>query len=819
MCWVASMRWAEDEFRIGIRIQLPTALLLTAGAFVLFKGDLGNWTLPITTLIQPIAVSTKFLIGYGQGNMLKWCGAGYPTLAFGVRKSILSYIIGIYRSENKEGKMSNEAMVKAIKVTSFAISVSVLLGNIMLLYLSQDLKYAAIASIFSIFTETAGKAYVVKSTQAQINKHLERGVMKGAKATAAAIADVLRQVSQQGANEEGASGEQDEKMTPEYWAENAAMLATRWSQEIIVEKSCIIYGAVATMLINAVKSPHSLVVQLQLLAIFYGCEIFADLLFVWCGAGYPTLAFGVRKSILSYGIGIYRSANKEGKMSTEAMVKCIKLSAFTISVAVLEGNIMLLYLSQDLKYAAIASIFSIFTETAGKAYVVRSTQALIDKHIKKGIQKGSTATAAAMVDALLMAGNEGGVNSAMGMAAEAGVVPELLARNEVLSKEKAMLEMVEEELSKIVVELGEANKRLGGDWDEANVEARLESARARTAESNDEEEGSVANEAVDEVQNEDEKMTPEFWAEILAMLAIRWSQEIIVEKSCIIYGAVVTMLINAVKSPHSIQVQLQLLAIFYGCELVADFMLVFVLDAMLPVFSFETSLFSTASAVAYTQEHSEIPVFAVSLYLVIVFYLPQHVPEGGYNLRSAWAVWNLLLSLFSLFGVVRTVPYLLAELAEKGFYHTACTDSTQWFLRHDEPNPVGFWVTLFIYSKIPELLDTVFLVLQKKEVIFLHWFHHVTVLLYCWHAFANWTASGLWFVAMNFSVHSVMYFYYFLAISGYKSLARPLAKSITTIQLLQMLIGTTVTCNVIYHTHRGDECSVVPSNYKLGLAM
>jgi hypothetical protein len=78
-------------------------------------------------------------------------------------------------------------------------------------------------------------------------------------------------------------------------------------------------------------------------------------------------------------------------------------------------------------------------------------------------------------------------------------------------------------------------------------------------------------------------MTPEFWAEILAMLAIRWSQEIIVEKTCIIYGAVATMLIDAVKSPHNILVQLQLLAIFYSCELVADFLLVFVLDGRFSV--------------------------------------------------------------------------------------------------------------------------------------------------------------------------------------------------------------------------------------------
>jgi elongation of very long chain fatty acids protein 6 len=88
---------------------------------------------------------------------------------------------------------------------------------------------------------------------------------------------------------------------------------------------------------------------------------------------------------------------------------------------------------------------------------------------------------------------------------------------------------------------------------------------------------------------------------------------------------------------------------------------------------------------------------------------------------------------------------------------------------------------MFIFSKIPELMDTVFLVLQKKpvrstrtpphtavhhdaqltahlapQVIFLHWFHHVTVLLYCWHAYVAGTAPGLWFACINYCVHSIM---------------------------------------------------------------
>jgi hypothetical protein len=55
-------------------------------------------------------------------------------------------------------------------------------------------------------------------------------------------------------------------------------------------------------------------------------------------------------------------------------------------------------------------------------------------------------------------------------------------------------------------------------------------------------------------------------------------------------------------------------------------------------------------------------------------------------------------------------------------------------------------------------------VLQKKRVIFLGWFHHTTVMLYCWHAFHNCIAPGLWFATMNYLVHSVMYTYYFLMV-------------------------------------------------------
>jgi hypothetical protein len=40
---------------------------------------------------------------------------------------------------------------------------------------------------------------------------------------------------------------------------------------------------------------------------------------------------------------------------------------------------------------------------------------------------------------------------------------------------------------------------------------------------------------------------------------------------------------------------------------------------------------------------------------------------------------------------------------------------------------------LFIISKVPETIDTLFIVLRRQQLIFLHWFHHASVLIYCFY--------------------------------------------------------------------------------------
>lgn len=255
---------------------------------------------------------------------------------------------------------------------------------------------------------------------------------------------------------------------------------------------------------------------------------------------------------------------------------------------------------------------------------------------------------------------------------------------------------------------------------------------------------------------------------------------------------------------------------------------------------FETN-FKSDAYLEFTVDHLELPIFAVGIYLGMIQYVPDNLSKP-WSVRTSWGLWNLLLSVFSMVGASRCIPKLLATFEDKGFTYTVCGGEGPYPPTPDDAydvvkyphylsnwyttGPSGLWVFLFIYSKLPELLDTAFLVFQKKPVIFLHWFHHVTVLLYCWHAYHHQVSSGLWFASMNYFVHSIMYLYYFVMIIPSKSMfpirnaAKVAAPLITTIQILQMVGGIVVTVWGAWQTYfHPQKCSINAANYRLGLAM
>ncbi len=219
-----------------------------------------------------------------------------------------------------------------------------------------------------------------------------------------------------------------------------------------------------------------------------------------------------------------------------------------------------------------------------------------------------------------------------------------------------------------------------------------------------------------------------------------------------------------------------------------------------------------------TQNDYILPTVAVIIHLLFC-YLGQKVMANrpAFDLKGPLAAWNLFLSLFSAWGAFRTVPHMLYRIANYTFEETVCEHVYSGFAC----GAAGFATQMFILSKIPELIDTVFIVLRKKPLIFLHWYHHVTVLIFCWNAYVTQASAGLWFVAMNYTVHAVMYFYYFL--QAIKAIPKWFPSWIITLmQITQMIIGTFIVGASFYYYFKGGkkyapgECNNEPSNLAVG---
>lgn len=130
-----------------------------------------------------------------------------------------------------------------------------------------------------------------------------------------------------------------------------------------------------------------------------------------------------------------------------------------------------------------------------------------------------------------------------------------------------------------------------------------------------------------------------------------------------------------------------------------------------------------------------------------------------------------------------------------------------------------FWTLMFIVSKIVEFGDTVFIVLRKQPLKFLHWYHHITVLLYSWLCFIENAPHSRWNCAINYFVHSWMYSYYSLKVMRF-NLPRWFAMLITTLQTLQMVWGCFI-ATMTYNYIRNDQidCHVKSYNIKIGLLL
>ena len=229
-------------------------------------------------------------------------------------------------------------------------------------------------------------------------------------------------------------------------------------------------------------------------------------------------------------------------------------------------------------------------------------------------------------------------------------------------------------------------------------------------------------------------------------------------------------------------------------------------------FGFERSFSYTNEITSFARKNPFIPIYTVALYLLFLLVGPIVMKyRQPLRVKSALSVWNGALSVFALCGSIRTAPVLYQYVTSSSMADIICRPSDVWI----DTGPTGLWVTLFVGSKFPELIDTVFLVVRKRKVLFLHWFHHATTLLYSWHACAYPSNYALSFVAMNYCVHTMMYAYYSLVVLGKKP-AWLSPFFITVSQIAQMFVGISVQLSAAYWYFHPRQCSVSGYNILSG---
>ncbi|XP_052781098.1 elongation of very long chain fatty acids protein 6-like [Mya arenaria] len=231
------------------------------------------------------------------------------------------------------------------------------------------------------------------------------------------------------------------------------------------------------------------------------------------------------------------------------------------------------------------------------------------------------------------------------------------------------------------------------------------------------------------------------------------------------------------------------------------------------VFKFEKT-FDEGAFNTYMKEHWADSVIYATVYIIVVFGTQFYMhSRKKLELRPFLAFWSGLLAIFSILGSIRTMPELIIGLKVHGFEYSLCNNS---FVLQGSITSV--WTCMFTLSKVLELGDTVFIVLRKQPLIFLHWYHHVTVLMYTWFTYSQHVAAGRWFMVMNFVVHSFMYSYYCFRAMKY-SFPKWVNMFITSLQLLQMLVGICVNVVSYQILNEGRECDQNYDNIKYALMM
>mmetsp|Transcript_33787 Transcript_33787/g.82863 ORF Transcript_33787/g.82863 Transcript_33787/m.82863 type:complete len:279 (-) Transcript_33787:266-1102(-) len=190
-----------------------------------------------------------------------------------------------------------------------------------------------------------------------------------------------------------------------------------------------------------------------------------------------------------------------------------------------------------------------------------------------------------------------------------------------------------------------------------------------------------------------------------------------------------------------------------------------------------------------------VPCAAIVAYLVVIFGLQAWMAKReAYKLTNVVVAHNGVLLVWAVSMCGGCVYYGGRRIARRGLFTAVFCETDE-----REYGSTLVWVTYWFYlSKFWELLDSVIIVLKKRPLIFLHWYHHWTALILSWYNLESVWPQFWVCVLFNALVHTFMYYYYAERALGHDKWWK---RYLTQLQLMQfMLFVSATSVNVVLKT-------------------
>lgn len=222
--------------------------------------------------------------------------------------------------------------------------------------------------------------------------------------------------------------------------------------------------------------------------------------------------------------------------------------------------------------------------------------------------------------------------------------------------------------------------------------------------------------------------------------------------------------------------------------------------------SMAQSLYKDADVIPYKDPFKEVwwsgPICFSIGYLIMVYVGPKLMKDREpFDIKPYMFTYNLYQCVLNIWFVLAVAHELYTNDLFTGIWGNYPDNSIRGFR-------ISFLVWVHYNNKYVELLDTVFMILRKKnnQISFLHCYHHV-MLIWAWFLVCKVEAGGDSFfgATVNSFIHVIMYGYYTLALVG---IPCPWKKWITKCQMIQFCLCLG---HSIYAAIKGNAPIILPA--------